>query len=199
MTRVNILKDAGRTHADDGAPVCIHFAMGKCALGSECSYKHQIPTEDDERRTGLTQDVFGRERYKTDRDDMGGVGNFSKENRTLYLGGLKTEVPVPEMETSLRKHFGEFGELEYVRVLAGRGIGFVRYRLRTAAEFAKVAMGDQTLDHGEVLNVRWAYTDPNPIAKAHEEQATASQFINAVERRVQTVCCYIVPVNIDQS
>eukprot|EP01105_Mastigella_eilhardi_P014637 TRINITY_DN332_c1_g1_i3.p2 TRINITY_DN332_c1_g1~~TRINITY_DN332_c1_g1_i3.p2 ORF type:complete len:271 (-),score=74.24 TRINITY_DN332_c1_g1_i3:64-876(-) len=45
-------------------------------------------------------------------------------------------------------------------------------------------MADQTLEHGEVLNVRWAYVDPNPIAKSHEQQATACQFVNAVEHRV---------------
>lgn len=71
----------------------------------------------------------------------------------------------------------------------------MRYRLRVCSEFAKIAMADQTLDHGEVVNVRWAYTDPNPIAKAHEEQAIASQFVNAVEKRVTTVylitCSYL--------
>lgn len=56
---------------------------------------------------------------------MGGVGNFSRENRSifyvpaaltylaLYVAGLKTEISVPEYEAVMRKHFGEFGELEY--------------------------------------------------------------------------------------
>lgn len=44
-------------------------------------------------------------------------------------------------------------------------VAFVRYRLRASAEFAKVAMSCQDLGGGEILNIRWSYTDPNPVAK----------------------------------
>lgn len=44
-------------------------------------------------------------------------------------------------------------------------VAFVRYRLRCNAEFAKVAMTCQDLGGGEILNIRWSYTDPNPVAK----------------------------------
>ena len=37
--------------------------------------------------------------------------------------------------------------------------------MRCSAEFAKVAMAGQKLDEDEVLNIRWAFADPNPIAK----------------------------------
>jgi hypothetical protein len=36
-----------------------------------------------------TLDIFGRERFATDRDDMGGIGTFSRENRTLYIGRVR--------------------------------------------------------------------------------------------------------------
>lgn len=44
-------------------------------------------------------------------------------------------------------------------------VAFVRYRLRCNAEFAKVAMTCQDLGGGEILNIRWSYTDPNPVAR----------------------------------
>ena len=44
-------------------------------------------------------------------------------------------------------------------------IAFVRYRYRANAEFAKVAMANQSLDNKEVINVRWAMDDPNPVAR----------------------------------
>lgn len=184
LTRCVIERDAGKTRADKSAPLCIHFALGNCAKGHECMYRHTLPTDYDEKRVGVTHDVFGRERFKTDRDDMGGVGSFSRENRTLYIGGLKPEIPVRTYEQIMRKHFGEWGDLEYVRVLPVRGIGFVRYRLRTAAEFAKVAMADQSLDDDEAINVRWAHPDPNPVAKAVDEQAEQAKFLKAVERSI---------------
>lgn len=181
LTRCVVARDTGRTRADDHSPLCIHFAMGNCTKGHECPFRHKLPTDIDERRAGITHDVFGRERFKTDRDDMGGVGSFSRENRTLYVAGLKPDKPPKEYEPIMRKHFGEWGDLEYVRVLPMRGIGFVRYRLRTAAEFAKVAMADQSLDDEETLNVRWARVDPNPVAQAVDEQAQTAQFVKAVE------------------
>jgi hypothetical protein len=30
-----------------------------------------------------------RFRFSTDRDDMGGTGNFNRESKTLYIGGVK--------------------------------------------------------------------------------------------------------------
>jgi hypothetical protein len=43
-----------------------------------------------------------------------------------------------------------------------RAIAFVTYINRSSAEFAKIAMADQSLGNGDVLNVRWATEDPNP-------------------------------------
>ena len=37
----------------------------------------------------MLHDCFGRERHATHKDDMGGVGNFMDDSRTLYIGGLK--------------------------------------------------------------------------------------------------------------
>lgn len=52
-----------------------------------------------------------------------------------------------------------------MNVIHRLSIAFPRYRLRTSAEFAKEAMHCQPLDHGEVLSLRWAHDDPNPVAK----------------------------------
>lgn len=80
-----------------------------------------------------------------------------------------------------------------VNVVYRLAIAFVRYRVRASAEFAKVgpsallvlasrppptlypppcpfaaaqiAMEGQSLDGDELLNVRWAHDDPNPVAK----------------------------------
>jgi hypothetical protein len=50
-------------------------------------------------------------------------------------------------------------------VIYPKAIAFVRYRLRTAAEFAKEAMADSSLGNDETLNIRWANEDPNPAAR----------------------------------
>ena len=52
-----------------------------------------------------------------------------------------------------------------MNVIFRLSIAFVRFRMRCSAEFAKVAMAGQSLDEDEVLNLRWAFADPNPTAK----------------------------------
>ena len=44
---------------------------------------------------------------------------------------------------------------------------------RSHAELAKEAMSNQALDHAEVLDVRWAHDDPNPVAKQAAKRANA--------------------------
>lgn len=110
---------------------------------------------------------------------MGGVGSFSRENRTLYVGGLR-RVRGVDLEDLVRRNFVEWGKLESVRVIHDKSIAFVRYTLRAAAEFAKEAMTDQSLGYKEILNVRWANDDPNPRAQQEQSQTNEEQVRAAV-------------------
>ena len=62
-------------------------------------------------------DIFGRERHGSDRGDMGGIGTFSRDNRTLDAGRVPTDRPGKDLEGAARSQFGEFGAIEYVRVI----------------------------------------------------------------------------------
>merc|ERR1712137_720384 len=170
--RLDPVRDIGLTKADTLPGkhyLCVYFARGKCVHGHNCLYYHRLPVPDDEKVLPITHDIFGRERHQTDRDDMGGVGNFNRDNRTLYVGGLKS-VPGVNLEKALYEQFSVYGEIEYVRVIISRMIAFVRFKLRTVAEFAKEAMADQSLGFGDILNIRWSNEDPNPAAKRYEQQ-----------------------------
>ncbi|KAJ3041055.1 Pre-mRNA-splicing factor [Rhizophlyctis rosea] len=175
-TRCNLAKDSGRTRGrDPGGAFCVHFARGCCDRGSECAFLHRLPTAAD--RIGNSTDCFGRERHRDERDDMGGVGSFEKDNRTLYVGNISQSR---DMEEVIRKHFEEWGEIERLNVLTHKGVAFVRYAVRANAEFAKEAMYGQSLDSEEVLNVRWAVEDPNPRAQAAKAEATDALVTAAV-------------------
>lgn len=69
-----------------------------------------------------------------------------------------------------------------VRVLNSQGVGFVTYTNESNAQFAKEAMAHQSLDHDEVLNVRWATPDPNPMAQAREARRIEEQAADAIRR-----------------
>lgn len=165
-TRCKISTDAGYTRADGGnnAYCCLYFARGCCPYGWECSYLHRLPPPQSV-LPDASLDVFGREKHSDYRDDMGGVGSFARQNRTLYIGRMKE---VREPEELVEKHFQEWGEIERIRVLHGRGVAFVTYVSELSAQFAKEAMMCQSLVDEEVLNVRWATEDPNPSAKRGE-------------------------------
>ena len=67
-------------------------------------------------------------------------------------------------------------------MLNTRGVGFITYTNESNAQFAKEAMAHQSLDHEEVLNVRWATADPNPMAQAREARRVEEQAAEAVRR-----------------
>lgn len=201
--RCHLEKDAGYTRADnivnrDGTLVttasnsnrkdrrffCIHFAHGVCAKGAECTFFHRIPTPEDDAKCDELFDCFGRSRHNKHRDDMNGVGSFMKPCRTLYVGNLlKMKYSSPkELEDTLWRHFSEWGELENCNVIHRLSIAFPRFRYRTSAEFAKEAMSNQALEQSEVLMIRWAFDDPNPVAQdainRADKDAIASLLVN---------------------
>ncbi|RUS30060.1 hypothetical protein BC938DRAFT_479894 [Jimgerdemannia flammicorona] len=166
--RCKVERDAGETRGSNNPEsyFCIYFAQGMCAQGPECACWHRIPIIEDTEET--TIDCFGRDKFSEFREDMGGVGAFSVDSKTLYVGRIKI---TEDMEDIVRRHFGEWGDIENVKVLRDKGVAFVTYYTRSSAEFAKEAMTNQSLDHDEILNVRWATEDPNPrVGTSHKRK-----------------------------
>jgi len=171
QTRCNIKKDAGSTRANLSGIryCCLFFARGCCPYGWECEYLHSLP--DPERALpDSSKDCFARDKFSDYRDDMGGVGTFTRQNRTLYVGRIKETGAGPETEEVVRRHFKEWGDIEHIRVLQYRSVAFVTYVSEHHAQFAKEAMACQSLDNDEILNVRWATEDPNPTSKVAEKR-----------------------------
>lgn len=178
-SRCNIAKDTGYTRADSnpGSYFCLFFARGLCPKGRDCEYLHRLPTTYDIYSGNV--DCFGRDKHSDYRDDMGGVGSFMRQNRTLYVGRIH---PTPDIEEVVARHFAEWGNIERTRVLPTRGVAFVTYTTEALAQFAKEAMAHQSLDNEEVLNVRWATVDPNPASQKREAKMIEEQAANAIRR-----------------
>ncbi|EEA24455.1 Pre-mRNA-splicing factor [Talaromyces marneffei ATCC 18224] len=177
--RCNVAKDSGYTRADKvaGSYFCLFFARGICPKGQECEYLHRLPTIHDIFNPNV--DCFGRDKFSDYRDDMGGVGSFMRQNRTLYIGRIHVSDDIEEI---IARHFQEWGQIERVRVLTSRGVAFVTYSNEANAQFAKEAMAHQSLDHNEILNVRWATVDPNPLAQKREAHRLEEQAAEAIRR-----------------
>ncbi|KAI0283504.1 hypothetical protein BC826DRAFT_920572 [Russula brevipes] len=185
QTRCNIKKDAGLTRANTTGIryCCLFFARGCCPYGWECEYLHALP--DPERALpDSSKDCFARDKFSDYRDDMGGVGTFTRQNRTLYVGRIKETGAGPETEEVVRRHFKEWGEIEHIRVLQYRSVAFVTYASEHHGQFAKEAMACQSLDNDEILNVRWATEDPNPTSKVAEKRRLEEMGQAAIRARM---------------
>ncbi|KNZ72161.1 Pre-mRNA-splicing factor CWC2 [Termitomyces sp. J132] len=176
QTRCNIKRDSGLTRANTTGMkyTCLFFARGCCPYGWD------------------SKDCFARDKFADYRDDMGGVGSFNRQNRTLYVGRIKETGTGLETEEVVRRHFKEFGEIERddsptthaVKVLQYRSVAFVTYKYEIHAQFAKEAMACQSLDNDEILNVRWATEDPNPVSKVAEKRRLEEMGQEAIKARM---------------
>jgi len=177
--RCNVAKDSGYTRGDKvpGSYFCLFFAKGLCPRGQECEYLHRLPGLFDTFQPN--SDCFGRDKHSDYRDDMGGVGSFMRQNRTLYVGRIHVTDDIEEI---VARHFAEWGQVDRIRVLTARGVAFVTYTNEANSQFAKEAMAHQSLDHSEILNVRWATVDPNPMAQKREARKIEEQAAEAVRR-----------------
>lgn len=179
ISRCKIREHSGWTQADKtpGSYFCLFFARGICPKGHECQYLHRLPGVYDLFNPNI--DCFGRDRHSDYRDDMGGVGSFLRQNRTLYVGRIHVTDDIEEV---VARHFQEWGEIDRIRVLTARGVAFVTYVNEANSQFAKEAMAHQALDNSEVLNVRWATVDPNPLSQKREVARIEEQAAEAVRR-----------------
>jgi len=179
LGRCNPDTDSGYTKADsvNNSFFCKYFAKGICTQGRECEYLHRLPGLHDIFNPNV--DCFGRSKWADYRDDMGGAGSFMRVNRTLYVGRIHVTDDVEEV---VARHFAPWGQIERIRVLNMRGVAFVTYSNLANAEFAHEAMAHQSLDHDEVLNVRWAMIDPNPAAQKRDAKKIEEQAAEAIRK-----------------
>ncbi|KAM7204130.1 hypothetical protein V8F33_001765 [Rhypophila sp. PSN 637] len=177
--RCNVAQDSGYTRADGvpGSYFCLFFARGICPKGQDCNYLHRLPGPHDIFPPNV--DCFGRDKFSDFRDDLGGVGSFSRVTTTIYIGRIHVTDDIEEI---VSRHFAEWGPIERIRVLNQRGVAFVTYVNLANAEFAKEAMAHQSLDHNEILNVRWASADPNPMAQKREARRIEEQAAEAIRK-----------------
>lgn len=71
-----------------------------------------------------------------------------------------------------------------MRVLQYRSVAFVTYVSEMSGQFAKEAMACQSLDNDEILNVRWATEDPNPVQKVAEKRRLEDMGQEAIRARM---------------
>ena len=164
--------------------VCTFYLKGDCKRGLYCPYRHEKPEQSD----GLADQNI-RDRYYGVNDPVaakiinritnpqGKDGNSQalpptppedKSIRTLFVGGLSTAFD----STALRKHFNRCGGVASVRALSQRGIAFVDFVSREAAENAMTKSHGQRSIGGETVSVKWGRSSGY---KTHPQSAARAQ------------------------
>jgi hypothetical protein len=191
-TRCDPEQDVGFTKADlmesERAYFCLHFIRGCCVEGGNCRFLHHFPTIEDCRKVDAIRDIFGRTRHAGHRDDMGGIGCFQKECRTLCVGDIKIPPgndPVGQVNEMLWRHFGMWGRVQDIMFIPQKCLAFIKYSHRCYAEIAKEAMSNQTLDYDEMLSIKWANDDPNPAKESQYSEAWHKSQIEAEREKKQ--------------
>ena len=187
-TRCEPEVDAGYTKSDKmekySTYFCIHFARGCCAEGANCKFYHRIPTQDESSQIDQVKDIFGRPRFANHRDDLEGTGTFLKDCRTLAVTDFKMPTgndPIAATYEILWRHFSPWGEIEDINLHPGKGLAYIRYSHRCMAEFAKIAMLNQSLDADEILTIKWAPEDED--AEEAKEDAKKKDKNNKKRRK----------------
>lgn len=119
-------KHEGRTKGGSASDICLHFALGSCHLGHRCNRRHRIPTVEDDLKSDIQHDCFGRARESTEGDNQDGFGSVMKENVTLFVGDFGACCT----EDVLRDEFTAFGPLVQIRFFPHKRLAFIQFLWR---------------------------------------------------------------------
>ena len=163
------------------APVCTFFIRGECNRGTECPYRHELPTD-----TELTEQNI-KDRYYGVNDPVAAkllekMDNLPKLTppedpsiTTLYVGGL----PEDAGEEDLRDRFYAYGEIESIKVLKDKKCGFVKYVARSDAEGAAEALSMKLSVKGVPCKLMWS--------KPHVPQRSVVDAVSVPEATSETL------------
>ncbi|KAH8832780.1 hypothetical protein DL96DRAFT_1704833 [Flagelloscypha sp. PMI_526] len=95
-------------------------------------------------------------------------------NTTIFAGGLSNAIT----DETLKSLFGPFGDIHYVKVLVGKGCGFVQFLRKPDAQKAMDTMQGFPIGDGKRLRLSWG-TGPYKAAQA----ATATQAVAEMQQQ----------------
>eukprot|EP00163_Fabomonas_tropica_P018326 TRINITY_DN32611_c0_g1_i1.p1 TRINITY_DN32611_c0_g1~~TRINITY_DN32611_c0_g1_i1.p1 ORF type:complete len:366 (-),score=51.55 TRINITY_DN32611_c0_g1_i1:130-1227(-) len=147
------------------ARICSFFVKGECNRGSNCPYRHEMPT------TGALANQNMKDRYYGTNDPVAAKMLNRIQNKasdltppadplikTLYVGGVQAEVT----EGDLRDKFETYGDIRYINVIRKSHCAFVDFSTRDSAEAAAAGVGGSVNIKGHPLRVQWGRTASGP-------------------------------------
>eukprot|EP00299_Pterocystis_sp_00344_P007910 c2782_g1_i1.p1 GENE.c2782_g1_i1~~c2782_g1_i1.p1 ORF type:complete len:387 (-),score=60.16 c2782_g1_i1:54-1214(-) len=150
------------------AHICSFFVKGNCTRGSECPYRHEMPTTGElanqnikDRYYGVNDPVANKllRQAQTSNDAQ---APEDKTITTVYIGGMTPHLT----EEDVRGVMYPYGEILSVRLVPRSLCAFVTYASRESAERAVKKLTGRLIIKGTRLNVMWGR--PQGLASASE-------------------------------
>lgn len=133
-----------------------------CKRGAECPYRHEMPIEGPLSKQNIKDRYYGVNDPVAEKM-LGRAAEMQKLTppedtsiSTLFVGGLAPE----HSEADLRDVFYTHGELKSVKKLESKGVAFVTFATRQAAETAAEALSNRLLVKGQRCKLLWGRPQP---------------------------------------
>eukprot|EP00727_Mastigamoeba_balamuthi_P007271 m51a1_g3164 putative mos4-associated complex subunit 5a (364) ;mRNA; f:377699-379022 len=141
---------------------CAFWLRGECRRGTACPFRHEAPQQPQPQQSSADAAAAPREKLYGIGEAEAALGRRPQAAgalappadpavRTLYVGNLEAATT----ELDVRDAFERHGELEGVRLLAGKGCAFVTFARREAAEEAAAALFGKLVLRDRPVRIAW--------------------------------------------
>jgi len=161
--------------------ICSFYVKGECSRGTECPYRHEMPTTGELAQQNIKDRYYGvndpvankllRQVSATNRSSDGNMGlPEDKTITTLYVGGLTPAIS----EEDIRGVMYPFGTIESIRLVPRALCAFVTYATRDQAETACRKLYGKMNIKGTALRLMWG----RPQGSGSGDNSTLSSSTN---------------------
>lgn len=202
-------KRVGPRYERNRARLCSFFLKGTCTRGLYCPYRHEKIEKNDEdmaeqnirdRYYGVNDPVAakifgklgvsadGKRRLPTRGQNNGDTPPPPEDTniRTLFVGGIRGGID----EAALRDHFLDVSGVARISFLSGKGIAFIDFNTREAAEEAMAKMHRPQELNGVRIFINWGKGSngkrPRPSPTEQPKLLPGFQGTNTASRLIDT-------------
>eukprot|EP00298_Acanthocystis_sp_HF-20_P015051 c21007_g1_i2.p2 GENE.c21007_g1_i2~~c21007_g1_i2.p2 ORF type:complete len:444 (-),score=214.67 c21007_g1_i2:17-1348(-) len=137
--------------------ICSFFVKGQCTRGSECPYRHEMPSTGELAHQDLKDRYYGQNdpvanKMLRQAKQINEVDPPEDETITsLYVGGVTPQIT----EEDIKNIFYCYGEIASIRMVIRSQCAFVNYILRKSAEKAMKKLSGKLIIKGTRLRLLW--------------------------------------------
>jgi len=162
--------------------ICSFFVKGECKRGSECPYRHEMPSEDSNMNKQSTVDRYHGRNDPVANKILGKAYDSQKarvpEDRTITTAFLK-DLPQNLTEEDLTDMFKKYGDVDSVKFVNDQNSALITFESRNACEKAIKELYGNLVIKNQSVQIMWAKSDkpPAPIEAPQDKSLLVPQHV----------------------